>query len=157
VILSGVQATHVRACHKHDPRVGFPNCAIVMPMTSGPYVLIVEDDRLLREMVRDVLRSEGHETAQAADASAALAYLRLRRDRCLLLLDLHVPRADGLDLLRTLRSEPWLPELNVVVMTAQRMAPDGFPAVPILFKPFTLDALLRIVNRYSFRPPPGIV
>jgi hypothetical protein len=50
-----------------------------------------------------------------------------------------------------------LPELNIIVMTGLTMAPADLPDVPVLFKPFTIDALLGMVNRYSFRPPPGIV
>jgi CheY-like chemotaxis protein/anti-sigma regulatory factor (Ser/Thr protein kinase) len=78
-------------------------------------ILVVDDDRSTREMIRLQLRRAGYAVATAGDGASALA--QVRRRRCdLVLLDIWMPEMDGLQVLARLRGEPASP--RVVMMTA---------------------------------------
>src|SRR5688572_3630084 len=71
---------------------------------SKPKILIVEDDTDIRELLQYSLAREGHEVAVAADGRAALVAAR-RMLPDLVLLDLMLPGADGLEVCRQLRAD----------------------------------------------------
>jgi len=66
-------------------------------------ILMVEDDPLLLEVARDILRSKGYIVAEAADGEEALAALAIAKPD-LILSDVRMPRCDGFELLRRVRS-----------------------------------------------------
>jgi two-component system response regulator HydG len=68
-----------------------------------PLLLLVDDDQQIRHLLREVGRREGFEVLEAPDGSAALDMLH-RRHMDLVLLDLHMPRVNGLDVLRSVRA-----------------------------------------------------
>jgi CheY-like chemotaxis protein len=78
-------------------------------------ILVVDDDRSTRHLIRLQLRSAGYAVETAGDRAAALARLR-RKPFDLVLLDVWMPGMDGLEMLARLREEPSQPK--VVVMTA---------------------------------------
>jgi DNA-binding NtrC family response regulator len=78
-------------------------------------VLIVDDDRVVRESLHDALASAGLEVRCVADATAALASLDGYRPD-VLLTDVRMPAMGGLELLGVLRERA--PEIDVVLMTA---------------------------------------
>ena len=84
---------------------------------QGPVqrILVVDDDRSTRHLMRLQLRSAGYVVETAGDGGAALARIR-RKKFDLVLLDVWMPGMDGLELLARLRDEPSQPK--VVVMTA---------------------------------------
>src|SRR5262249_49092898 len=83
---------------------------------SLPHVVVVEDEPAIRRGVTDALRVSGYEVSEAADGEAGLT-AALRRDVGLVLLDLLLPRLDGLEVLAELRrARPGLP---VIVLTAR--------------------------------------
>ena len=93
-------------------------------MTSGDCVLYVEDDVDHAELVLRGLERRGRrgDVVHVADGIAALDYLRRsERDEVprpkLILLDLRLPRADGIVVLRAVRSSPGLASIPVVVLT----------------------------------------
>jgi CheY-like chemotaxis protein len=121
-------------------------------MTLEPLVLLVEDDRDTRQSVRQVLEEEGYVVEEASDGQAALQ--RLGRDPrpALVLLDLMMPVMSGQTLLLELETHPELASLPIVVMTASGIdEATSSLKVPILRKPVTIDALLRIAEQYSPR------
>jgi CheY-like chemotaxis protein len=68
-------------------------------------LLIVEDDDALRATLAEILRMEGYDVVEAEDGEIALA--RLNREPVeILVLDLHMPRLDGVDLLRRISAPP---------------------------------------------------
>src|SRR5919204_489589 len=84
-----------------------------MPPTR---VVVIEDEPAIRRGVVDVLRGAGYEVAEAADGAAGLEEaVRLGVD--LVLLDLLLPRRDGLDVLADLRKIR--PTLPVIILTAR--------------------------------------
>ena len=68
-------------------------------------ILIVDDDAALREGLAETLVDLGHRPAEAPDGNAALA-IAAREQVDAVLLDLRIPRMDGLEILRQLRSRP---------------------------------------------------
>ena len=70
----------------------------------GKRVLVVDDDRLIREMVRDSLADEGYRVVLAASGPEALDRLRDDGSFELVITDLSMPIMDGIELTRILRS-----------------------------------------------------
>ncbi len=116
-------------------------------------ILIVEDKDSLRRMLRKTLEAEGHEIEEAADGAVALELLRSRR-YSLVLTDLRLPKADGIEVLRgALEADP---EVPVVVMTAFGTLEVAVEAMKIgardfLSKPVEPDHLLLLVERITER------
>jgi len=86
-------------------------------------VLVVEDDRATRHLLRGFLTSSGWQVLEAGDGHAALTTLRqLARARKtlphLVLLDLMMPEMDGFELAAAVRKDPVLASIPVVVLTA---------------------------------------
>ncbi|WP_026872538.1 adenylate/guanylate cyclase domain-containing protein [Inquilinus limosus] len=81
-------------------------------------ILIVDDDETNRYTLARRLRREGYEDlTEAADGVAALALLRSRRFD-LVLLDVMMPGMDGYEVLRTLKSDPALGDIPVIMISA---------------------------------------
>ena len=114
-------------------------------------ILIVDDERDIRELVAGVLEDEGYTTRMAADSDAALAALADRRPS-LVLLDvwLQGSQLDGLDLLDVIKSrDPSLPVLVISghgnIDTAVAAIRRG--AVDFIEKPFEAERLMLLVAR----------
>jgi len=81
-------------------------------------VLICDDEQLIRDLLQKALVARGYEVLTAADGQEAVE--RVVADQpALLLLDLMMPRMDGFDVLRVLRSRPEHLGLQVIVLTAR--------------------------------------
>src|SRR5687768_17787508 len=74
----------------------------------GARILIVEDDVKQAELIRMYLEREGHSPAVVHDGRAALEHARRKRPD-LVVLDVMLPRVDGLDVCRILRHESSVP------------------------------------------------
>ena len=121
-------------------------------------ILIVEDDEVIRDGLRDVLADEGYCVRTAEHGRAALDVLAAGPEPGLILLDLMMPVMDGWQVLAALRQRAKhreAPSAGVVVCSAaiDHAAPKG--AARYLEKPIRLDTLLREVGRLC--PPPGHV
>ncbi|MFI8519989.1 response regulator transcription factor [Streptomyces sp. NPDC085481] len=84
-------------------------------------VVVAEDDEKQAELVRRYLENEGHAVTVVADGRAALERVR-QCEPDLLLLDVMMPRVDGLDVVRVLRGEAR--ELPVLMLTARSTEDD---------------------------------
>ncbi|MER5278072.1 response regulator transcription factor [Streptomyces sp. NPDC002809] len=84
-------------------------------------VIIAEDDEKQAELLRRYLEREGHAVTVVGDGLAALDAVR-HREPDLLVLDVMMPRADGLDVVRVLRAEHR--ELPVLMLTARTTEDD---------------------------------
>jgi DNA-binding response OmpR family regulator len=117
-------------------------------------VLLVEDDRMIAEAVRTALNQDGHVTDWMADGAAAHSALSHSRFD-IVLLDLGLPRKDGLTVLRQLRERG--DATPVIIITARddvrsRVAGLDSGADDYLVKPFDLDELaarMRVALRRS--------
>lgn len=111
-------------------------------------VLLAEDDVIMLGLLRTLLAIEGFEVAELRpdDPDVQTAILRERPDA--LLLDIHLPKQNGLDVLRTLRKEDATRHLRVIVASGSNReveclsaGADGF-----LLKPYMPDDLIRLLQ-----------
>jgi DNA-binding NtrC family response regulator len=122
---------------------------LLRDMASRTSILVVEDDRAMREMLVSLLEEEGIAARGVEDGEQALRALR-RQEFDAVLSDCDMPHMGGLALLEQLRS--FRPRLPVVLMTAlggsitADEARDA-GAVDFLQKPFAVDELLRKLAR----------
>jgi signal transduction histidine kinase/CheY-like chemotaxis protein len=86
-------------------------------------VLVVDDDPALREILSSLLAEDGWRVATAADGEAALAAVEQARPTAMVL-DLMMPRCDGFEVLRVLRTQPKTRDLPVIVITARELNDD---------------------------------
>ncbi|MGH3392598.1 MAG: response regulator transcription factor [Actinomadura sp.] len=120
-------------------------------------VLVVDDDPAVREALASSLRFEGYEVAEAGDGVAALRQVE-REKPDLVVLDVLMPRMDGLTACRRLRARgEWLP---VLMLTARDMVGDRVTGLDAgaddyLAKPFELDELLARIRALLRRTAPA--
>jgi CheY-like chemotaxis protein len=110
-------------------------------------ILVVDDDRSIREVVAEVLEAEGYAVQTAADGAEALRSVERRRPR-LVLLDMRMPVMDGWGFAAALKERGL--RLPVIVMSAAadaRAWAEQVGADDYLAKPFALDELLAKVER----------
>ncbi len=114
---------------------------------GGLLVLVVEDDRTLAQTIELYLRNDGFRTERAFDGEQALTLFRGARPD-LVLLDLGLPKLDGLEVLRVIRAASDVP---VVILTGRSEEVDellglGLGAEDYLVKPVSARKLLARVK-----------
>lgn len=121
-------------------------------------ILVVEDDRDIRESVEDVLRTEGYEVFAAANGKEAISILREIEHPTLILLDMMMPVMSGWEFLEAQKSSAQFANLPVVVVSAQAdesalISKRGdIQAEGLLRKPIQLENLLSVVETYCENP-----
>ena len=113
-------------------------------MAKRHSVLVVDDDRGVRDLYVDALQEAGHSVTVATDGLDALAKLRDGVMPCVVLADVRMPRMDGFELSRALARDPQLSSLPVVVVTGDKILSFSSPARD---KPFSIAELDSIVQR----------
>ena len=110
-------------------------------------VLVVDDEPVLRILVREILQEEGYAVIDAADGRSMLEVLDgVHPD--LVLMDVMMPGVDGREAYQILRSRTDLPNLPVVMMSAAVQPSKLDPSISaFLRKPFDLTELLELVAR----------
>jgi CheY-like chemotaxis protein len=108
-------------------------------------VLAVEDTPHNLELLTYLLHAHGHEVDPATTGAAALACARSRRPD-LVLLDVHLPDADGFQVLASLREQAGLSDVPIVAVTAYAMLGDREQAVARGFD----DYLTKPIDPHTF-------
>lgn len=80
-------------------------------------ILIVEDEESLRFVYSEYLTSEGFEVLQAEDGERALELVDENKDLDMILLDLMIPKIDGIKVLQKLKSDSATKDIKVYLMT----------------------------------------
>ncbi len=96
----------------------------LVPVRDG-YILIVEDDESLRELLQRTLIEEGWSVRIAGTGRAALDLIEQSRPG-LILLDLRIPEIDGFDVIASIRSRPEFVRVPITVMTALDLSRDDW-------------------------------
>jgi CheY-like chemotaxis protein len=123
-------------------------------VTGNDYLLLVEDDLSLVEILRHVLAVEGSsiKIVHVQDGAEALDYLHARdkfQDRApfnpaVILLDLKMPKVDGLEVLRQVKSDAHLKTIPVVMLTSSKNEGD-------VLKSYELGANAYVVKPLDFQ------
>jgi two-component system, OmpR family, response regulator MprA len=111
-------------------------------------VLVVDDDRTIRELLRFALECEGYDVKVFRDGVEILTHLETEPDPCVILMDLMMPHIDGWEVCRRLSADSRLLGRHMLVlMTASLAAGKRLPtpARAILSKPFNLEQLYTLV------------
>jgi len=126
-------------------------------MSKG-HILVVDDEEDLLELISYNLRREGYEVDCVTTGETALRAARSRQVD-LIILDLMLPGADGLEVCRALRSDPQMREISIVMLTAKgdeadivtgmELGADDYITKP--FSPRVLLARIRAVLRRRSR------
>jgi len=124
--------------------------------STSARVLVVDDDRAIRESLARALELDGYEVELAADGAVALATIRERRPD-VAILDVMMPNIDGLTVCRVLRAER--DRLPILMLTARTETPDRVAGLDAgaddyLAKPFELDELLARLRALLRRARP---
>lgn len=123
---------------------------------STPVVLVVDDDRAVRDSLRRSLEFNGYEVHSADDGAEALAGITTSRPDAVIM-DVMMPRLDGLDATRALRSAG--NDVPILVLTARDAVGDRVDGLDAgaddyLTKPFALEELLARLRALLRRAAP---
>ena len=121
-------------------------------------ILVVDDERAVRESLRRALELEGYEIELAEDGSQALQLLETEPEPDAMVLDILMPGVDGLEVSRTLRRKG--SKLPILMLTARTQVEDRVEGLDAgaddyLTKPFALEELLARVRALLRRTSDG--
>jgi CheY-like chemotaxis protein len=119
--------------------------------SSAATIVLIEDDEDIREIMAEVLRSEGYNVFVAADGGEGIDVVRrLGSAVQLILLDYMMPVLDGSQVLAVLKGDPVLGSIPIVVVSAaaRTAIPIGFVGIEAwLSKPVEMQRLLQVVGQ----------
>jgi CheY-like chemotaxis protein len=121
-------------------------------------ILIVDDDELIRDELRDTLEARGYEVLEASNGREALTLLTgdTAPEPSLILLDLKMPVMTGWEFLAIVQNYRRLARLPVLVVTGTRTDDEALAHAAItdhLSKPIVVDDLLSKVTQLTERTP----
>ena len=119
------------------------------------WVLVVDDDRELRETVHEILEDEGFAVATATNGEEALAYLRSSPTPHVILLDLSMPVMDGITFREEQQKDPSIAAIPVVVFSAASSVAEkvrGLNVSAVLRKPLKIEQLVGAVRQFCTDP-----
>ncbi|MCC7263817.1 MAG: response regulator [Candidatus Latescibacteria bacterium] len=101
---------------------------LAKPATSGRRVLVADDSAIIRKMVRSLAEKAGSQLFEAEDGAEALRLLQ-EEQIDLLILDINMPKVNGLQVLQALRAHTHFKELPVVMLTTSSDRHDVAQAI----------------------------
>ena len=113
-------------------------------------VMAVDDSASVRQIVSFTLRSAGYEVIEAVDGQDAMA--RLKGPVHLVITDLNMPRMDGIELIRAIRSGIAYKYVPILMLTTEsqeekKRAGRAAGATGWIVKPFQMEQLLAIIRK----------
>ena len=112
------------------------------PSAAAPSILVVDDHRYVRDMVRTLFEREGYRVFEAGDGTEALALARSERPDCVLL-DVRMPGLSGFDVLERLSEDPRTREIPVIMLTA---AEESLEAMDRAMRSGAVDYLAKPIS-----------
>ena len=121
-------------------------------MVSKKKILVVEDDVVIRETMRELLEFEGYAVECAENGEVGIQALRRNELLpCLILLDINMPVKDGFQFRAEQEQDAVLAHVPVLVMTADfniQAKADKINAKGYIKKPFDVDYVIEMVSRF---------
>ena len=114
---------------------------------SRKRILVVDDDRSICQLYRTALTLSGFSVEVAADGFGALLKIDAQKPD-LIVLDLQMPRVDGLSVLDELRANTDTEEIPVVVVTGADHRRAASQATAVLTKPCEPEALISVIEHH---------
>ena len=111
-------------------------------------ILIADDEQLIRKLIGDCLKKEGHEVLEAENGEIALELFEANKDLELALLDIMMPEVDGWEVCRKIREKSDMPVMLVSARSQDFDQIMGFEsgADDYVTKPFSLAILSKRVD-----------
>lgn len=121
---------------------------------AGPTVLLVEDNDNAARLMEVQLKAAGYRTLRAGNGLDGLTLLRLERP-ALVILDILLPDIDGWQVLSTIKGDPELAGIPVVVVSIVADSEKGLAlgAMSVLEKPLRKDVLLQAISHLAVPDP----
>jgi chemosensory pili system protein ChpA (sensor histidine kinase/response regulator) len=157
----GAQAVALRASGQATllpthPAMGQSFPALLGGAAQVPLIMVVDDSITVRRVTQRLLKREGYRVVLASDGLQALELLQDEKPT-LVLSDIEMPRMDGFDLARNIRSDSKLRDLPIIMITsriaqkhrehARELGVDHY-----LGKPYSEDELMGLVRHYCNAP-----
>ena len=121
---------------------------------AATHVMVVEDDRDTREVVKLILELEGIGVTEAADGLEALQRLhKLRAENpllpCVIVLDIMMPRCSGAEFRKRQLDDPLIANVPIIVLSAiaDQLRVDDLHPFAKVPKPFDPDQLVNVIRR----------
>lgn len=109
-------------------------------------ILVVEDDPVLKAVLKHFFPLKGHEVIEASDGRQGLEILSQGKRPELIITDIMMPQMNGYDMIAAIKSQPDLAEIPVIIITAGKIDPEKYGASganEIYQKPLLLEQLLK--------------
>ena len=144
---------YFRTSFSRNCRTTTGNGGIPMKDTySGKRILVVEDDRFIRESIIEVLEEEGYLVHGVPNGQDAISFLKSTSPLpCLILLDLMMPVMNGWELQNQIKNDVRFKSIPIVVVTADVNAQKNADSVKVegwVRKPIEIETLLKTVQAH---------
>ena len=138
-----------------NPKVNNQQSPIINPKINDrkrKVILVVEDQALNMELVRDILQVSGYTTLEATDGKQGIELAREKMPN-LILMDIRMPVMDGLEATRILKADAGTRDIPIVALTAHAMKGDKENIIQAgcdgyLPKPINIKQLKETVKKY---------
>ncbi|MBY0414468.1 MAG: response regulator [Bdellovibrionales bacterium] len=111
-------------------------------------ILIVEDDKDIRESMKDALEIEGYKVLMASNGNEGLASLRSNDHTCMILLDLLMPTMGGREFMDIVQNEEKISSIPIFIHSSVANKENTIGAAGWIKKPADLSVILRAVKSY---------
>lgn len=150
----GIRTQNVTSAGAAEHPAEATPAAVAKPEGSEKvFILVIEDDKFLRELLVRKLSGEGFDVQNAIDAEAAFAILAERKPK-IILCDLILPGIDGFEILKRIKADPRISDIPVVILSNLGQKEDlekamALGAEDFMVKAnFTLDEIMAKVRLY---------
>lgn len=157
----------VLASHAVQAAVAVPDVAAAAPAqpvaspqaVTTPIIMVVDDSLTVRKITGRLLAREGYQVVTAKDGVDALEQL-LELVPTAMLVDIEMPRMDGFELTRNVRSDPRLKDVPIVMITSRiadkhRNYAQELGVTEYLGKPYDEEVLLGLLRGFSLKAQGG--
>src|SRR5689334_1963358 len=113
------------------------------------HILIIEDEKGIRESLQEVLEYEGFQVSTASHGREGLEMLESNLAPAIILLDLMMPVMNGWEFAEAVNKSPEYSSIPIIIVSAFADKAEAINAKGIVKKPINLDQLLSLINEWA--------